>query len=79
MDNLTPKEYAKYLFKEVEERSMQSSGYNKDVCKFLVDEIIKSNPTMPCDGIYYETLYDRIDDAIMYWKEVKLELENIEI
>lgn len=77
MNNLTPKEYANYLFKEVEERSMQSSGYNKNVCKFLVDEIIKSEPMMPYNGQYYELISDRVDECIRYYKDVKIELEKI--
>jgi len=48
----------------------------KSVALIMVDEIIKTNPTGPCDG-YYEIISDRIDDCISYWNEVKVELEKL--
>jgi hypothetical protein len=72
MENRTPKEYANFLFKEVEERSMQSSGYSKDASIFLIDEFIKwCQPTEDCGF--------SLEPTINYWTSVKYELIKIEL
>jgi len=49
----------------------------KKVSIIVVDEIIKSNPTIPVNSNYYEIFSDRVDDAILYWIEVKSEIEKL--
>lgn len=70
---MTPKEKAEELVNELFERSL---AYH-DACiaaSYLVEEIIKSEPTTLLSDSFHETLQDRIDDAKEYWKKVESEI-----
>lgn len=41
-----------------------------------VEEILKSEPTNPFDGLYYETYSDLLDEVAGFWKDVKKALEH---
>lgn len=42
-----------------------------------VDEIIASRPTHTLTGVYFETLSDRIDEAMQYWESVRDEIAKL--
>lgn len=75
MEYLTPKEYAKFIFKEVEDLSMQSSGYNRDICVFLVGEMIKYQPKLVSAEGYGSALFN--NPKIEYFEKVKEELKTV--
>ena len=44
-----------------------------------VDNILKSSPTKPLTGGYIETYHDMVDEAVMYWEQVKSDISTLTI
>lgn len=75
------KEEAQQIFDKFNKIKHSSSNKiqkfrSKQCALICVDEIINSNPFSPTEG-YFETFYDRINDCIEYWEEVKQEIEKL--
>ncbi len=49
----------------------------KNCALICVKEIIESNPTHPYNGGFYETVADRIEDVVMFYNDVKTEINNL--
>lgn len=54
-----------------------TDGDAKQCALIAVDEIIKSNPTNPLTGGYIELYSDMVDEAIVFWQQVKSEIEKL--
>ncbi len=81
---MTPEEKAK----ELVEKFLKAIDYNgyrdftdlqasKQCAIICVDETLSSTPYSPYDGSYYELPQDRIDAAIEYWIQVKVEITKL--
>lgn len=92
MNHLTPKEKAEDIFKKyysiVEDVTEGMFDEDSDYIDartstaqqsaiFHVDEIIKSGPMHPHKLPKYEFWSDQMDEAILYWVEVKKEIEKL--
>jgi hypothetical protein len=70
---MTPKEKAKELFNKMKGFRVKHS-HSKKCALICVDEIIKSNPIIP---LQFMLESESLDEARLYWQEVKSELEKL--
>ena len=76
--DFTAKEKAQDLVtKFTFERQEHEKFVAKECAKICVDEIIDSKPMSPYNGGYFELNSDRIDEVILYWEQVKAEIEKL--
>jgi len=85
---MTPKEKATELWNKYVEAKIVTEGKYSNyrglttehakVCALIaVDEIINASPTNPLKSGYIELYSDMVDEAIIYWQEVKQEIEKL--
>ena len=76
---MTPKEKAiEFIDKfEHETYSLIQGQLSKQCALIAVDEIINTSPTNPLKSGYIELYSDMVDEAIIYWQEVKKEIEAL--
>lgn len=59
------------------EAATAKTEHAKQCALLCVDEIIKSDPSDPHDGQYYELNSDRIEQVIEYWNKVREAIINL--
>jgi len=79
---MTPKQKANELFfkyYEIVEHTLSTEYVllAKKCALIAVDEIINASPTNPLKSGYIELYSDMVDEAIIYWQEVKQEIEKL--